>query len=74
MSRYDFRSPRLFVDPPLSAGAAVPLAQAQHILEVVGLRRGERNRGAGREGRLDKKSRAAEIVAGHVDQARKTLV
>jgi 16S rRNA (uracil1498-N3)-methyltransferase len=36
MPRYDFRSPRLFVDAPLAAGAVVPLAREQaHYLGNV---------------------------------------
>ena len=36
MPRYDFRSPRLFVDAPLGAGAVVPLAREQaHYLGNV---------------------------------------
>jgi len=44
MSRYDFRSPRLFVDPPLGAGAAVPLAQPQahYLRDVLRLKPGDR--------------------------------
>jgi 16S rRNA (uracil1498-N3)-methyltransferase len=42
MARYDFRSPRLFVDVPLSAGATVALAreQANYLLNVLRLERG----------------------------------
>jgi 16S rRNA (uracil1498-N3)-methyltransferase len=36
MPAYDFRSPRLFVEAPLAAGAAVPLGRAQaHYLTTV---------------------------------------
>src|SRR5215831_19926396 len=44
MARYDFRSPRLFVDPPLAAGAAVPLAppQAHYLKDVLRLTSGDR--------------------------------
>jgi 16S rRNA (uracil1498-N3)-methyltransferase len=39
MARYDFRTPRLFVDAPLSAGLAVPLdpAQANYLCNVLRL-------------------------------------
>jgi 16S rRNA (uracil1498-N3)-methyltransferase len=44
MARYDFRSPRLFVEPPLGAGATVPLAppQAHYLKDVLRLQPGER--------------------------------
>jgi 16S rRNA (uracil1498-N3)-methyltransferase len=44
MARYDFRSPRLFVDPPLAAGAAIPLAppQAHYLKDVLRLTPGDR--------------------------------
>jgi 16S rRNA (uracil1498-N3)-methyltransferase len=44
MPRYDFRSPRLFVDQPLSAGAAVTLAprQAHYLKDVLRLKAGDR--------------------------------
>ncbi len=40
MARYDFRSPRLYVDAPLAAGALAPLAPAQqhyltHVLRLT---------------------------------------
>jgi 16S rRNA (uracil1498-N3)-methyltransferase len=40
MARYDFRSPRLFVDVPLGDGAAVPLeaAQANYLTNVLRLK------------------------------------
>lgn len=43
MPRYDFRSPRLFVDAPLAAGAAVPLAreQAHYLGNVLRLGAGD---------------------------------
>ena len=43
MARYDFRSPRLFVDLPLAAGGAVPLAppQAHYLKDVLRLRPGD---------------------------------
>ncbi len=43
MSAYDFRSPRLFVDVPLEAGAQVTLdrAQAHYLTHVLRLRAGE---------------------------------
>jgi 16S rRNA (uracil1498-N3)-methyltransferase len=43
MSRYDFRTPRLFVDPALSTGAAVPLEapQAHYLLHVLRLKPGD---------------------------------
>ena len=43
MARYDFRSPRLFVDLPLTAGGAVPLAppQAHYLKDVLRLRPGD---------------------------------
>src|SRR3974377_2400045 len=43
MSRYDFRTPRLYFDGALSAGGAVPLAreQANHLLNVLRLERGD---------------------------------
>jgi 16S rRNA (uracil1498-N3)-methyltransferase len=42
MARYDFRSPRLFVDLPLAAGAAVPLAppQTHYLKDVLRLKPG----------------------------------
>jgi 16S rRNA (uracil1498-N3)-methyltransferase len=42
MPRYDFRTPRLFVDSPLSAGAALALdgAQANYLLNVLRLKGG----------------------------------
>jgi len=44
MARYDFRSPRLFVDAPLAAGAVVPLAppQAHYLKDVLRLQPGDR--------------------------------
>jgi 16S rRNA (uracil1498-N3)-methyltransferase len=44
MARYDFRSPRLFVEPPLAAGAVVPLAppQAHYLKDVLRLAPGDR--------------------------------
>jgi 16S rRNA (uracil1498-N3)-methyltransferase len=43
MARYDFRSPRLFVEQPLEAGGAVPLAppQAHYLKDVLRLRPGD---------------------------------
>ena len=43
MPRYDFRTPRLYVEPPLAAGGTVPLAreQANHLLNVLRLERGD---------------------------------
>jgi len=43
MSRYDFRTPRLYVDAALAAGATIPLAreQANHLLNVLRLERGD---------------------------------
>ncbi len=40
MPRYDFRSPRLFIDPPLLAGAALPLEapQAHYLVDVLRLK------------------------------------
>ena len=42
MARYDFCTPRLFVDAPLSAGATVALAreQANYLINVLRLERG----------------------------------
>ena len=42
MPRYDFRTPRLFVDAPLQAGARVALSreQANYLLNVLRLERG----------------------------------
>src|SRR5205085_5057365 len=42
MARYDFRSPRLFVDASLTAGAALPLApnQANYLLNALRLKPG----------------------------------
>jgi 16S rRNA (uracil1498-N3)-methyltransferase len=39
MARYDFRSPRLFLDQPLQAGTVVPLdpAQAHYLVDVLRL-------------------------------------
>ena len=44
MARYDFRSPRLFIDLPLAAGAAVPLRppQAHYLKDVLRLKPGDR--------------------------------
>ena len=44
MPRYDFRSPRLYVEAPLQTGAAVPLdrAQAHYITAVMRLDAGDR--------------------------------
>jgi 16S rRNA (uracil1498-N3)-methyltransferase len=44
MPRYDFRSPRLYVDQPLAAGAAVTLAQPQahYLKDVLRLKPGDR--------------------------------
>ena len=44
MPRYDFRSPRLFVDQPLWAGSAVTLAspQAHYLKDVLRLKAGDR--------------------------------
>jgi 16S rRNA (uracil1498-N3)-methyltransferase len=44
MARYDFRSPRLFVEPPLAGGSAVPLAppQAHYLKDVLRLKPGDR--------------------------------
>src|ERR1700729_812999 len=44
MARYDFRSPRLFVAHPLSAGATVPLdpAQGRYLAGVLRLAAGDR--------------------------------
>jgi 16S rRNA (uracil1498-N3)-methyltransferase len=43
MPRYDFRSPRLFVDAPLAAGAALPLEapQAHYLVDVLRLKEGD---------------------------------
>lgn len=42
MARYDFRSPRLFVDAPLAEGTALPLEpnQANYLINVLRLRPG----------------------------------
>ena len=60
MSRYEFRSPRLFVEQPLSAGAAVTLAsrQAHYLKDVLRLKPGDRvlvfnGRDGEWDGRLD---------------------
>src|SRR5690348_13191113 len=53
MARYDFRSPRLFVDLPLAAGVTVPLAppQAHYLKDVLRLQPGDRVLGFnGRDG------------------------
>jgi 16S rRNA (uracil1498-N3)-methyltransferase len=44
MPRYDFRSPRLFVDQPLWAGSAIGLAsqQAHYLKDVLRLKAGDR--------------------------------
>jgi 16S rRNA (uracil1498-N3)-methyltransferase len=44
MSRYDFRSPRLFVSAPLEQGAAVDLgrSQAHYLTDVLRLKEGDR--------------------------------
>jgi 16S rRNA (uracil1498-N3)-methyltransferase len=71
MPAYDFRSPRLFVEAPLAAGAAVPLdpAQAHYLTTVL-----RRKTGAGvlvfngRDGEwsaaLEGQKRAAALVVG----------
>jgi 16S rRNA (uracil1498-N3)-methyltransferase len=43
MARYDFRSPRLFIDEPLAAGAAVPLSppHAHYLKDVLRLTPGD---------------------------------
>jgi 16S rRNA (uracil1498-N3)-methyltransferase len=43
MPSYDFRTPRLFVDAPLAAGAEVPLDrnQANYLVNVLRIKRGE---------------------------------
>jgi 16S rRNA (uracil1498-N3)-methyltransferase len=43
MSAYDFKSPRLYVDAPLAAGASVALAQAQahYLTHVLRLKAGQ---------------------------------
>jgi 16S rRNA (uracil1498-N3)-methyltransferase len=43
MPRYDFRSPRLYLDAPLAAGGSVALdkAQANYLLNVLRLSRGD---------------------------------
>lgn len=60
MARYDFRSPRLFVDLPLGVGATVPLAppQAHYLKDVLRLKPGEQvlafnGRDGEWQGRLD---------------------
>jgi len=72
MSRYDFRSPRLFVDDPLAAGGTVPLDpdQANYLGNVLRLRAGgEVLLFNGRDGEWratlagGKKLRAAEVEA-----------
>ena len=42
MPRYDFRSPRLFIDAPLSEGATLMLdaAQAHYLADVLRLKPG----------------------------------
>ena len=42
MARYDFRSPRLFVEAPLAEGAAVALErpQANYLVNVLRLKAG----------------------------------
>ena len=71
MARYDFRSPRLHVEHPLQAGAAVPLAppQAHYLKDVLRLKPGDRvlvfnGRDGEWHGRLDaagKRSLALQI-------------
>ncbi|MGZ5866077.1 MAG: 16S rRNA (uracil(1498)-N(3))-methyltransferase [Xanthobacteraceae bacterium] len=43
MPRYDFRSPRLFIDTPLDQGAALPLEppQAHYLADVLRLKEGD---------------------------------
>jgi 16S rRNA (uracil1498-N3)-methyltransferase len=43
MPRYDFRSPRLFIDAPLNAGGPISLdaAQAHYLIDVMRLREGD---------------------------------
>jgi len=43
MARYDFRTPRLYVDAPLAAGCEVALAaaQAHYLRNVLRLKAGE---------------------------------
>ena len=44
MPRYDFRTPRLFVEAGLAAGAMAPLQpeQAHYLVDVLRLKAGER--------------------------------
>jgi 16S rRNA (uracil1498-N3)-methyltransferase len=43
MSRYDFHSPRLFIDAPLAAGVVLPLEapQAHYLVDVLRLKEGD---------------------------------
>src|SRR5437899_1900297 len=43
MARYDFHSPRLYVDEPLAAGAAITLepSQAHYLADVLRLKPGD---------------------------------
>jgi 16S rRNA (uracil1498-N3)-methyltransferase len=71
MARYDFRSPRLYVEAPLASGAVVPLAAAQqhYLTHVLRLKAGDRvlvfNGSDGEwEGALEPQKRAAALRVG----------
>jgi 16S rRNA (uracil1498-N3)-methyltransferase len=71
MARYDFRSPRLYVEAPLDGGALVPLAapQQHYLAHVLRLTAGERvlvfnGRDGEWEARLEANKRAAALRIG----------
>jgi 16S rRNA (uracil1498-N3)-methyltransferase len=70
--RYDFRSPRLYVDPPLSEGAAVVLGQSQahYLTHVLRLKAGGRvlvfnGRDGEWEAAIELQRRTAALRVGH---------
>jgi 16S rRNA (uracil1498-N3)-methyltransferase len=71
MARYDFHSPRLYVEAPLEGGDAVPLAPAQqhYLMHVLRLKAGARvlafnGRDGEWEARLEPNKRAAALRVG----------
>jgi 16S rRNA (uracil1498-N3)-methyltransferase len=71
MARYDFRSPRLYVEAPLTSGVVAPLAAAQqhYLTHVLRLKAGDRvlvfNGSDGEwEGALEPQKRAAALRVG----------
>lgn len=73
MARYDFRSPRLYVEAPLEEGASVPLGPAQqhYLTHVLRLNAGGRvlafnGRDGEWEASLETNKRAVDPIAGGV--------